>query len=116
VAAGDLADWARRLGSVAPAMIEPTPWPNGTPMVATTDMVFAAPPGSHLAQALCLCCRTPAAGRLFKVWTMISCCPCDLSDSHLPAVSAIVHVECAGLGTDTMAQLLIQSSEDCFTP
>jgi hypothetical protein len=116
VVSNDHADWARRHRPVAPARTEPTAWPIPAPLVFTTDLVFTAPADSELARTRCLACETAIGPESFQVWTVVRCLPCEPSGSHLPSVSALLHVQCTGLDTTMIARLIIHQSEACFTP
>jgi hypothetical protein len=115
VVSNDHADWARRHRPVAPARTEPTAWPIPAPLVFTTDLVFTAPADSELAGTACLFCDRAIADLPFQVWTVVSCLPCDLPASHLPSVSALLHVRCAGITVNEIARLIIAQSQACFT-
>jgi hypothetical protein len=91
----------------------PWKWPANHPIIAAHDLTMIALPGNEISDVQCAVCGFPTGGDPFTLKTIIESGPCVSGNTHIPSVTAAVHVSCDRVPDEIMAERIAWLSREC---
>jgi hypothetical protein len=111
------ADKTPRAAEAAPEATDETAaiweWPADYPIIASHDLTMIALPGNDVASVQCALCGFPLGGDRFTLKTIIESGPCVSGNTHIPSVTAAVHVSCDRVPDAVMADRIAWLTREC---